>query len=382
MKNSKLKLIGKAIVATGILINSAAIAEIKITHKPIERVTSGERISINAKIADDGKPAKGIRLARAYFAAGEQEVKHFIQLNLDGEQYSGLLPAPDVQTESVNYQILVVNDEDEIVKSESFVISVKADFEAQARLAEQDPTDVHIDVSKLKNANALYKSFTNQKAKLLNSNGIVTSRAPTSLQRLEVFSEYAPNIDKVQVSGFNDYSNLRYVSPDKAYGVNGQVVDPSQSVASNGATTPGTYTGTVTTTAAGIGATTIIGGALVAGAAIGGGGGGGDNNSVAEDTESSTPSTDINGSFSSTLNEICEGISLTDSITVTVSNNTGVAVLPGHGAEIPLSFSGNNFSGSQSVFGCTYSVTGQVSGNSISGTWDEQCPELPCTGSF
>ncbi len=223
-----------------LLFSFSSMAEIAIKHKPVKRANSGERITIVAQITDVSEPAKSVRLARVYFSADSGDIKHFVPLNQEEDQFSGLLPAPDVHTESVTYQILVVNSANEIQKSEELTISIKADEEAAARLATKDPTDIHIDVSSLK-----------------------------------VFSEYAPGIDQASVSGFNNYT-VNYVSPNQAYGVTGQVVEPGSSVSSSsaGASSPGTFSGTVATTGdrRGIGAG-AIGGLALAGAAVAGSGG-------------------------------------------------------------------------------------------------------------
>ena len=192
-----------------LLFGFSSMAETVIKHKPVKRANSGERIPIAAQITDVSEPAKSIRLVRVYFSADSGEIKHFVPLNEEekGNQFSGLLPAPDVHTESVTYQILVVNDADEIQKSEELTIDIEADEEAAARLISKDPTDLHVDVS-----------------------------------LLEVFSEYAPGIDQAQVSGFQNYT-VNYVSPGQAYGVTGQVVEPGSSVSGSGTGTGGKLTG-------------------------------------------------------------------------------------------------------------------------------------------
>ena len=217
-----------------LLFGYSSMAETVIKHKPVKSANSGERIPIEAQITDVSEPAKSIRLVRVYFSADSGEIKHFVPLNETekGNQFSGLLPAPDVHTESVTYQILVVNDADEIQKSEELTIDIEADEEAAARLTSKEPTDLHVDVS-----------------------------------LLEVFSEYAPGIDQAQISGFQNYT-VNYVSPGQAYGVTGQVVEPGSSVSSSsaGASSPGTFSGLVATTGADDGVS--VGVVALAGAAV------------------------------------------------------------------------------------------------------------------
>ena len=235
------------------------MAETVIKHKPVKRANSGERIPIEAQITDVSEPAKSIRLVRVYFSADSGEIKHFVPLNEEekGNQFSGLLPAPDVHTESVTYQILVVNDADEIQKSEELTIDIEADEEAAARLTSKDPTDLHVDVS-----------------------------------LLEVFSEYAPGIDQAQISGFQNYT-VNYVSPGQAYGVTGQVVEPGSSVSSSstgtGASSPGTFSGQVATTGAAAGVS--VGAVALAGAAVAVGSGAWGSDGSDEATTPTTPTT-------------------------------------------------------------------------------------------
>lgn len=77
------------------------------------------RMQLDAKVSDP----TGVDLVRCYFkAAGEADFVFVPMTHTGGDDYSGILPAASPATEQIEYLFLAVNNENEIVKSESFYI--------------------------------------------------------------------------------------------------------------------------------------------------------------------------------------------------------------------------------------------------------------------
>lgn len=109
----------------------------QIRHNPVDQLTAGERIVLYAEVADPN----GVDVVRVYFKAVEDAnyvfvpmektekglVDKFKQLgsDFDGGAYTATLPAPANGSGSVSYLFLVKNDDNIVVKSQTYDIPVK-----------------------------------------------------------------------------------------------------------------------------------------------------------------------------------------------------------------------------------------------------------------
>ena len=121
----------------------AAEANTKITHKPLDSVPAGQRITLEAKVKD---PA-GVAVVRAYFKAAEGADFHFVPMTGKGQRYRAILPAPAAEAGSLDYLILVKNAADQVVKSQTFRATVEASDEPAAATAPEDPLQVYTELA-------------------------------------------------------------------------------------------------------------------------------------------------------------------------------------------------------------------------------------------
>ncbi|HOP47941.1 MAG TPA: hypothetical protein PK874_09780 [Desulfobacteraceae bacterium] len=108
-------------------------AEIKslteMKHNPPKYFVPDHRIQLDADVSD---PA-GVELVRCYFkAAGEADFVFVPMANTEKNDYAGILPAPSPATEQIEYLFLAVNRNNEVVKSQSFIINREEKKEAPA----------------------------------------------------------------------------------------------------------------------------------------------------------------------------------------------------------------------------------------------------------
>jgi len=258
----------------------AALAAVEIDHEAIDKARSGKRIAVEANVTvEDG--SESIREVRTYFRADNDGRWHYVPMQGERGDYRGLLPAPDVHTELVRYQMLAITASRQLAKSGIYNIEIVKDEEALARLNRQPPRDVKIDVSELQDARDIYEELDQSRRMSAADRQNIASESgeATPQSRVDVRSEYNPLADAV--AGFDDYMNLTYTGAAEGYGVAAGIV--SQAAAA--ATAP--QVATVSKAAAGGGGSStgwILGGIAVAAggaaaASSGGGGGGGDNNS-------------------------------------------------------------------------------------------------------
>lgn len=96
----------------------------EITHKPVEKVSAGERVSLAMEVED---PA-GVDEVRVYFKAMAEGDYSFVQMQMQQEgasSYGGVLPAPANGTGQFEYLILVKNSENVVVKSQSYTVLIE-----------------------------------------------------------------------------------------------------------------------------------------------------------------------------------------------------------------------------------------------------------------
>lgn len=197
---------------------SAETPAIEIEHNPIEEATAGERIAIEVEIVDES----GIKTARVYFKASEAAEYSFVVLESEnGEDFTGTLPAPANGAGGFEYLILVQNGNNEVVKSQTYMVTVEDDDDAAEAIAENDQIQVYTELE----------------------------QAPT------------------EISGFSDNIAVDVVESAAKLGV----VAGLYSAATAGSSSSGAIAaGTVTATAGGISTTALVIGGVVAAAAVGG----------------------------------------------------------------------------------------------------------------
>lgn len=106
----------------------AASTTTEIKHESPEEYYPGFRIKLDAEVTDD----VGVMVARCYFKTKKQE--NFVFVNMAQEpdsHYLATLPAPWVNSESIDYVFVVVNKEKKVVRSQVFTIE-EEDTEAAA----------------------------------------------------------------------------------------------------------------------------------------------------------------------------------------------------------------------------------------------------------
>lgn len=256
----------------------SAQAAVEIDHEAIEKARSGMRIGVDTSVSVSGNAGESISQVRTYFRADNEGRWHFVPMQASGENYQGILPAPDIHTEFVRYQLLAVTSARNLVKSEIYDIEIVQDEAALARLNQNAPTDVKIDVSELQDAKDIYDQLKpSERISAADRQSIAqTDDEATPVFRVDVRSEYNPLNDALP--GFRDYVNLTYVPGTESYGVPAGIVSAA---AATTATAPDVASvSTVTAASGGSKTAWILGGLAVAGGAVaasssGGGGGGG-----------------------------------------------------------------------------------------------------------
>lgn len=235
-------LLGKAILVFGLVLFimsmsgvqvSAAAPAIRVKHEPPAYFVSEKRIRIETKITEG---VSDVRLVRCYFRAVDQADYVFIGMipEKEGGEYQGILPAPSKETQSVQYLFLVVDQNNQPIKTQVFTMNRQDGKDAPEW--QQTSSDGDIQVS------------------------TELADAPKS------------------VPGFSDSITTDVVESSARFGIAVGGIYPTAS-----STAAGIITGTGLSKEAwigiGVGAAALLGGI----AALGGGGGGGD------DTPATTP---------------------------------------------------------------------------------------------
>jgi len=91
----------------------------KVTHKPLKYFVSGHRIQVGAEISDKA----GVSVVRCYFKSPEQADYVFVSMSQSEKNlYQGILPAPDQNTDNIIYLFLVANKNNQIIKTQEFLL--------------------------------------------------------------------------------------------------------------------------------------------------------------------------------------------------------------------------------------------------------------------
>lgn len=341
-------------------------ADVQIEHDEVSQAASGKRIDLKSGISNSDAQ-KGIKTVRAYFKGDSEKRWNFVQMSNDGqgENYSGLLPAPDVHTNAVAYRFLVVTGADQIAKTDIYTILIDPDKNALARLQQKAPTDIKIDVSEIQEISDRYKGVKSHERITEADRQSEEKRniEPSPDSRLAVHSEYKPDV--IDVPGFEDYIDLYFTAPSEAYGVTAGIVDSGASAA--GAIGAAATAKTVAvTTGGGISTGAILGGLVLAGgaAAAGGGSSSSSDSHAAETTDGSVSSRNVaitvtdhntvqddffdlyvNGAFIGPVNNVPGG---STSYNVTLNSGSNLILLDltslqGSGTDLEISINGGEF---------------------------------------
>ena len=108
------------------LVCLGVLAEVEITHDPLEEVTAGSRIALQAEVADD---EAGIELVRAYFRTGDGGDYVYVDMAPVGDDesdYTGTLPALAQDAGTLDYFLLVKSGDGNVVKSQNYTAEITA----------------------------------------------------------------------------------------------------------------------------------------------------------------------------------------------------------------------------------------------------------------
>lgn len=232
-----------AFLALTLLFAPSLFGAVKIEHDPVKKAKSGHRIELEAQIKDK---AAGVRDARAYFKSGYDTRYWYAPMRPVGDKYVGILPAPALGAGTVEYRIYAVNGVQDFVKTQTYVIQIKDDEKALARMEAKEPTNVEIDLDQIEQMRDLARE----------------AGEPDPSSQVEVRNDVPGSEMPTNLVGFQDYIVMAEAAPAAA-----------------GAGLAGAAT--VTASGAGIGAGAILGTTLAlggvaaaAGAADSGGGNG------------------------------------------------------------------------------------------------------------
>jgi len=115
-------------------------ATTRVKHKPPKYFVSEKRIEVEADVTDKG----GVNLVRCYFRAEDQADYLFVTMNPGSSLYKGILPAPSKETETLEYLFLVVNGNNQVVKTQKFEVNRDDGKEAGAWQQVSPEGDIHV----------------------------------------------------------------------------------------------------------------------------------------------------------------------------------------------------------------------------------------------
>lgn len=94
-------------------------ATTRVKHKPIPYFVPGSRILLDAEVSDKS----GIKLVRCYFKADDQAEYVFVPMTESSSgRYRAVLPAPAEYADRMTYLFLVVNRNEQVVKTHPFQV--------------------------------------------------------------------------------------------------------------------------------------------------------------------------------------------------------------------------------------------------------------------
>jgi len=129
MKAIKKSLFGKvvAVCVMSLFLTAAnvspVLAEIQVRHKAIGFFVPEKRIRLEARVIKDDSE---IKLVRCYFRATEQADYVFVGMEPSKQgAYTAILPAPSKETMTIQYLFLIVNQNNQPIKTQVYTVSKK-----------------------------------------------------------------------------------------------------------------------------------------------------------------------------------------------------------------------------------------------------------------
>jgi hypothetical protein len=143
-------------IHTGITATAEPISTTAIKHKSIQYFVPGKRIKIDAEVTDK----EVIKLVRCYFRAAGEAGYVFVPMEVRKEgAFESILPAPGKTTQTLEYLFLVVNEKNQVVRSQVFTVDKKDDDKTPAWQQVASEGDIHVS-TELANAPAIPPGFS------------------------------------------------------------------------------------------------------------------------------------------------------------------------------------------------------------------------------
>ena len=252
----------------------AASADTKIEHDSPGDYLPGFRVKLQAKITDDA----GVKLARLYFKSKKAKQYVFVDMKqtVKAGIYQGVMPAPWVNSEYVEYVFVVVNQKKQVVRSEVYKID-EEDTDQAGVWKDTGITELRLDIIQevAERAEAIRRAL---EAKY--GGKLPAWQELAKGEVIDVQTELPKN--PKEVVDFFDKIALSETPASAKYGLLAEgLYTPQQIAAAGGVTSAEAATGAVSAGVVSGGVSTALVGGLLVAAAVGGGaaaagGGGGD----------------------------------------------------------------------------------------------------------
>jgi len=247
----------------------------KIKHKPPKKeYIPGFRIQLDAKIKDKA----GLLATRCYFKAKKDKVFTFINMNdIGNNEYRGILPAPWVNSEFIEYVFVTVNKIKQVTRTQIFKIE-----EAETKEAAQWKDAGQVKELRIDKAQEVVEEYETLRKNIRKHHR--RDRPKYQIESEDVMTVMTEVDDSlVSLNGFYDGITLSQVPASASYGALTEgIYTAEQAAATGGAASATAATGataagaieasTGMSTAAvvgiGVGAAAIIGGGVAAGVAL------------------------------------------------------------------------------------------------------------------
>ena len=259
---------------------AAAKATTQVKHKSPGYYLPGFRIILDAEIKDEA----GVQVARCYFKTKKEKNFVFTDMAPKGNPtYQATLPAPWVNSESIDYVFVAVNEDKKVVRTQVFSIKEKETEQAAAWREAGEVQELRLDAPQ--EVLEKYEAVKNDLRKEF-SNKLPEWQLAEGLEEIVVLSEFEG--PPAQLKGFYDNAVVSTVPASSKYGVLAAGLYTEEEIAAVGgkaaaaSATGASTAGTISAAAGGIGMGTLaLGAAIVAAGAVAvGSSGGGDDGAV------------------------------------------------------------------------------------------------------
>jgi hypothetical protein len=323
-------------------------ATTQIKHESPAYYIPGFRIILDADIKDEA----GLLVARCYFKTKKDKNFVFVDMLPKGNPgYQATLPAPWVNSESIEYVLVAVSKDKKVVRTQVFTMPEKETKQAVAWREASEVKEIRLDEAQevLEQYKAVKKDLREEY-----NNKLPKWQLTEDSGKLGVFTEFEGASGGGQLKGFYDTITVTTVSSSSKYGVMAEGLYTEEEIADLGgktataSATGATNAGTISAAAGGISFGTIAIGAaaIAAGAAAAGSGGGGGDDSVPAPSTSSGLSDVVVSQTNITITVWDDGLVDGDQVDLTVNgisvfNNYVLSGPPGTTRNVLLN-SGNN----------------------------------------